>query len=189
MGPIESVQAVFRNYANFDGRGSRPEFWWFVLFWNIALILCILFTIILFVFGIFLLILVIGSLLPYLAVGSRRLHDMGQSGWWQLLYLIPYVGWIPVWIMCAMPSQPHPNKYGPQPMTSNVNPYYQGQQHPYQPPSNQPPPNQTPPPPPHLGGTLQPPNPQPRQQNQYCTQCGTQLQPDARFCNYCGTVV
>jgi uncharacterized membrane protein YhaH (DUF805 family) len=56
----------------------------------------------------------LGVLLPSLAVGARRLHDTGKSGWWLLLGLIPLVGLILI-IFWVMDSNPGDNQYGPNP--------------------------------------------------------------------------
>lgn len=77
---------VMQKYAKFDGRASRPEFWWFFLFYFVAsLVLGVLDG----VLGVQLLQTVFGlaMLIPSLAVGARRLHDIGKSGWWQLISL------------------------------------------------------------------------------------------------------
>ena len=50
--------------------------------------------------------------IPLLSQTIRRLHDIGYSGWFVLLGLIPYIGGFILFIMCVLPSQPHPNKYG-----------------------------------------------------------------------------
>jgi uncharacterized membrane protein YhaH (DUF805 family) len=63
----------------------------------------------------------LGVIVPSLAVTSRRLHDTGRSGWWQLLNLlgiIPIIGWIGsivVLVFCALEGNPGPNQYGPDP--------------------------------------------------------------------------
>ena len=54
-------------------------------------------------------------LVPTWALTVRRLHDIGKSGWFALLSLIPYVGSIIIIIFAAMDSQPGPNQYGPNP--------------------------------------------------------------------------
>jgi uncharacterized membrane protein YhaH (DUF805 family) len=46
-----------------------------------------------------------GTAVPLLAVGARRLHETGRSGWWQLLNLLPVLGWIVLWIMLAQPAK------------------------------------------------------------------------------------
>ena len=77
----QAISTCLSNYATFTGRAARPEFWWFFLFQILA-------TMAAGVFGEKLSGLVgIALLLPSLAVGARRLHDMGKSGWWQLLMI------------------------------------------------------------------------------------------------------
>ena len=84
----DSIKVCFSKYAEFSGRATRPEFWWFALFTFLAgLAISQLSGALNAVFS-------IATLLPSLAVGARRLHDTNRSGWWQLLWLVPLVGWI-----------------------------------------------------------------------------------------------
>jgi len=53
--------------------------------------------------------------IPSLAVGVRRLHDTGRSGWWLLISLIPLIGTIWLFILLVLDSNPGDNKYGPNP--------------------------------------------------------------------------
>jgi len=79
----ESIRTCFNKYADFNGTASRSEFWWFMLF--IVLVgaaLSLLSTTLASLFY-------LAVLLPDLAVGARRLHDTGKSGWWQLLLIVP----------------------------------------------------------------------------------------------------
>ena len=77
----QAIASCLSQYATFTGRASRPEFWWFFLFQ-------ILISLAASMLGETINSLVaLGLLLPALAVGSRRLHDIGRSGWWQLLML------------------------------------------------------------------------------------------------------
>jgi len=77
----QAISTCLSKYATFSGRASRPEFWWFFLFQ-------ILLSIVASLFGDIISGLVsLALLLPALAVGARRLHDIGKSGWWQLLIL------------------------------------------------------------------------------------------------------
>ena len=77
----QAISACLSKYATFSGRASRPEFWWFFLFQ-------VLVTVAAGMLGDMISGLVgLALLLPALAVGTRRLHDIGKSGWWQLLML------------------------------------------------------------------------------------------------------
>ena len=57
----------------------------------------------------------LATLVPSLAVGARRLHDINRSGWWQLLWLLPVIGWIVVIYWGIKKGDDIPNKYGPNP--------------------------------------------------------------------------
>ena len=57
----------------------------------------------------------LATLLPSLAVGCRRLHDIGRSGWWIFIAIIPIVGWIILIVWYAKDSDPGDNAYGPNP--------------------------------------------------------------------------
>jgi uncharacterized membrane protein YhaH (DUF805 family) len=101
---IESIKTCFSKYASFEGTASRSEYWWFALFLFLAAALCGIFsTTLQAAFNIV-------TLLPSLAVGARRLHDTDRSGWWQLLVLVPVVGWIVLIVFWAQESRP--NRYG-----------------------------------------------------------------------------
>lgn len=87
------------NYANFEGKASKAEYWWFLLFvLLITAISKILHEKLYLIIGVL-------SLLPLLAAGSRRLNDAGYSGWYQLLLLVPF-GFVPVFFMLALESKP-----------------------------------------------------------------------------------
>ena len=78
----ESISSCFKKYATFEGRASRSEYWYFVLFYSVigALTEYFMPTIsAIFVLAVF---------IPAAAVGCRRMHDVGRSGWFQLLILI-----------------------------------------------------------------------------------------------------
>jgi uncharacterized membrane protein YhaH (DUF805 family) len=91
----ESIKVCFNKYVDFSGRASRSEYWWFALF--ILLGSCVLS-----IFSHWLnLLFVLGTLLPSLAAASRRLHDTGRSGWWQLIGLIPLIGIIVLIVFLA----------------------------------------------------------------------------------------
>lgn len=100
----ESISICFKKYATFDGRASRSEYWWFVLFTFIASLATGIVSETL--SGLFSL----AVLLPSLAVGARRLHDTDRSGWFLLLWIIPVIGWI-VLVIWAIQEGKEPNRY------------------------------------------------------------------------------
>jgi DNA-binding CsgD family transcriptional regulator len=93
----DSIRICLAKYADFHGRASRPEFWWFTLF--ITLVAAALAYLSEDLSGIFM----IAMLLPQLAVGTRRLRDSGKSPWWQLFLLVPIAGLITLAILWAQP--------------------------------------------------------------------------------------
>jgi uncharacterized membrane protein YhaH (DUF805 family) len=106
MNFMDAVKTCFTKYVDFNGRAARPEFWWFVLF-NVVVsmvlgqashVLSMLFS--------------LATLLPSIAVTARRLHDMDKSGWWQLIGLIPVLGWIVMIVWLAQPGTSGANRFG-----------------------------------------------------------------------------
>ena len=110
----QSISYCFSNYFNFSGRGSRSEYWWFFLFsimlqmggsiWDAAsgdfsgngLMYWIAYAVVFF---------------PSLAAGARRLHDVGKSGWWQLI-AFTVIGLIPLFIWLATEGTKKNNTHG-----------------------------------------------------------------------------
>lgn len=118
---MEWYLKVLKQYAVFSGRARRKEYWMFVLFS----------TIVSFILG-----LIDGAMgtipeegstgllggiyslaifIPSLAVGVRRLHDVGKSGWMLLLLFLPIIGWIWLLILHCTDSEDGENQYGPNP--------------------------------------------------------------------------
>jgi DNA-binding CsgD family transcriptional regulator len=93
----ESIRVCLAKYAEFNGRASRPEFWWFTLF--LTLVSAALAYLSEDLMNIFM----IAMLLPQLAVGTRRLRDTGKSPWWQLFLLVPIAGLVLLAILWAQP--------------------------------------------------------------------------------------
>lgn len=106
---------ALRKYAVFDGRAKRSEYWLFMLVHVIISIILGLIPLVLDWFVVVEVVYFLALLVPALAVGARRLHDSGKSGWLQLILLVPLIGWIIVIILMALPSEDD-NKYGPRPM-------------------------------------------------------------------------
>jgi uncharacterized membrane protein YhaH (DUF805 family) len=115
---------AFKQYATFAGRARRTAFWMFVLFnFIINTILNIIQratgnTAVLVISSLY----GLAVLIPSIAVTVRRLHDIGRSGGWWWLVLIPIVGWIILIVWCAQDSQPGPNQYGPNPKQIDAGP-------------------------------------------------------------------
>jgi uncharacterized membrane protein YhaH (DUF805 family) len=118
MGFAESVQTVLSKYADFKGRASRPEYWWYFL---AQFILVLILEILLAAtdnnsaVSVLLLAVSLALLLPSLAVGVRRLHDTDKVGWWILLGLIPVIGTIVLIVFFATPGTDGDNRFGPAP--------------------------------------------------------------------------
>ena len=125
-----------RKYADFTGRARRMEFW---LFWLLLIGIEIVFSILIGMVGGSMTALVdpsvgmaamsgpamglwavyglimLGLLIPSLAVSMRRLHDTNRSGWWILIGLIPFLGALVLIVFYLLDGTPGPNKYGPDP--------------------------------------------------------------------------
>lgn len=120
------LKVVRDNYANFEGRARRQEYWMFVLF-NLIFIIAIalvsgvlaglldapgfMFLYIIYVLAVF---------IPSLAVAVRRLHDVGKSGWFYLISLIPLIGGIWLFVLFVTEGDKGANQYGPDPKAPNA---------------------------------------------------------------------
>lgn len=100
MSPIDWATRPLGKYADFSGRAPRAELWWYVLMVCIAVLVALivesaigLAPVILF-YGPLTLAVLVGTLVPTLAVQTRRLHDGGRSGYWLLAFYILYVGYM-----------------------------------------------------------------------------------------------
>lgn len=128
---LDAVKSAYRNYATFSGRAARSDYWWFVLF-NVLVSLAIaavegggqgsmghgmmgyaydagpvgsLWSLV--------------NLLPGLALGARRLHDLDKSGWWLLLVLVPLIGWIFLLAWFCMKGTAGANRFGADPLAAS----------------------------------------------------------------------
>jgi len=102
----QAVSRFFQKYAQFRGRASRSEFWWLYLFnFLVGVVLAILIAIAP-VFRVVEFLYDLAIIVPGLALNARRLHDTNRSGWWQLLVLIPIVGWIILLVWYILPEKP-----------------------------------------------------------------------------------
>ena len=116
-----------QNYANFNGRARRKEYWFFVLFNVIFAAAAAILDNVLGIaskdlgygpiYGLY----ALAMFIPGLAVSIRRLHDIGKSGWYFLLALIPCVGAIILLVFDLTPGDPYENEYGPDPKAEEAN--------------------------------------------------------------------
>lgn len=131
MSLIDSVRTCLRKYGSFTGRARAAEYWLFYL--ALAIVNVVIFVALLLpalitmdpvtqepgVLGMvgstLLAIVMLGTLVPLLAAAARRLHDTGRSGWFYLLCLVPFVGGIILIVLLALPGEPGPNRFGPDP--------------------------------------------------------------------------
>jgi uncharacterized membrane protein YhaH (DUF805 family) len=113
--------AALKKYTDFSGRARRKEYWYFMLFNVIFLIVATILdnlfktTFENLGYGWFYLLYALAVLLPGIALVVRRLHDVGKSGWWYFIALIPLVGGIWLLVLMCTDSQPGDNQYGPNP--------------------------------------------------------------------------
>lgn len=124
-----SVSYSFQNYAAVNGRASRSEFWHFAIFVLVGSIIASLFDGALgtdwkteqdgelisyggFLYYLFWIVI----LVPCISLNIRRLHDIGKSGWWALLNLVPIVGWGILIYWASLPGPEAANEYGPEPI-------------------------------------------------------------------------
>lgn len=114
---VTAIKTCFRKYATFEGRAARSEFWYWFLFGLLGGIVTgfvdgFLFDAAGLFYGVFSLVI----LLPNLAVAARRLHDIGKSGWWQLLTLVPLIGIVVLIVWWVRAGQTGGNRFGDDPL-------------------------------------------------------------------------
>lgn len=102
----EAFVTCMKKYAVFSGRATRSEYWWFTL---CQVLIVVVMTIVSEnLGGLAMLVL----LVPALSVSVRRLHDLGRSGWWLLVGLIPFIGHLVLLFWAVQPGQAGENPYG-----------------------------------------------------------------------------
>ncbi|MNI51710.1 Inner membrane protein YhaI [compost metagenome] len=120
---------VLKNYVGFSGRARRKEYWMFNLFNSLIMLILYIplfasvasmivngepsgsgsaFSFVFFLYA-------LALFLPSLAVTVRRLHDIGKSGWWYLISLVPFAGPIILLVFLCTDSEAAANQYGPNP--------------------------------------------------------------------------
>lgn len=117
---IDWYKDALTKYIIIDGRSSRAAFWYFILA-NLLISLILLFadSILQNILGTNQLLRAVYTIfifVPTVTLSVRRFHDIGKSGWWYLINLIPVLGFIIYLYFMCQPSQPSVNAYGPKPV-------------------------------------------------------------------------
>lgn len=113
--------AGLKKYATFAGRAQRSEYWYFFLYYLLIYIVLAVVDGVLGSFdarqgfGLFTGIFALATAIPSIAVGVRRMHDIGRSGWWLLISFVPLVGVIWLLVYAARDGNPGVNAYGVDP--------------------------------------------------------------------------
>ena len=164
MNFTQAVSSGFSRYFDFKTRSSRSEYWWWTLFSVLLSAVATVFDAALFGGAAVLDTLSSVTLfVPGLAVGARRLHDIGRSAWW-LLIIFTIIGIFVLFYWAVQPGTHGSNKYGLDPLLPHAEPDL-----------------------PDLEGTSGTFGSQGRPG--FCAACGTTSEPDANFCRSCGAIV
>jgi len=116
---VPAIKSGFQNYVNFSGRSCRSAYWFWLLFtFIVSIVANILDIALLSALGLPILGLLwsLAIILPSIAVGVRRLHDLDKSGWWILIGFIPIIGWIIFIIWACTKGTDGANRFGPDPL-------------------------------------------------------------------------
>jgi uncharacterized membrane protein YhaH (DUF805 family) len=119
MGFKEAISYGFRNYVNFSGRAARSEYWYWTLFVFLLWIVAVLLDLGPFAFfnttgvPVMIVLAILATLLPSVAVSARRLHDIDRTGWWAPL-IVPALAW------GFMRGTVGANRFGPDPLEGKV---------------------------------------------------------------------
>ncbi len=121
MNFADAIKSGFSNYVNFSGRACRSEYWYWVLFVIIGEIVTriidygIGYPITYFLFS-------LAVIIPGIAIGVRRLHDLDRTGWWLFLGLIPLVGAIILIVWFCTQGTQGANRFGQDPLAGATPP-------------------------------------------------------------------
>jgi uncharacterized membrane protein YhaH (DUF805 family) len=107
---MESVKTCLNKYADFNGRATRSEYWWFYLAYLLAYIPLAVLTAVTGsgIFAMLGMVISLGAMLPQIAAGARRMHDSDKSGWF---LLVPFYNLY----LAVIPGTPEENRFGPPP--------------------------------------------------------------------------
>jgi uncharacterized membrane protein YhaH (DUF805 family) len=134
---MEWMILPYKRYADFEGRSRRLEYWMFTLFYILVITVLVILAVFSIIplsgdttepemgavsifFFVLLMIFMLGSFIPGLAVQVRRFHDQDKSGWLVLLNFLPYLGGFIVFIFMCLDGTRGENSYGPDPKGWNA---------------------------------------------------------------------
>lgn len=114
---------VWHEYFDFSGRARRKEYWFFTLYHGLIILIGEALAVTSYrensaldrIFWSVLVLYVLASIIPAIAVTVRRLHDINKSGWWYFISMVPVVGGIWLLILMCTDGTNGPNAYGPDP--------------------------------------------------------------------------
>ncbi|MCE7997899.1 MAG: DUF805 domain-containing protein [Rhodobiaceae bacterium] len=112
----EAISSGLSRYIDFNTRSSRSEYWYWVLFVVLLSIVAGVIDSIIFDSPILRSLVTLGLLVPGIAVGVRRLHDIARSGWWYLIVFIPLIGALVLIYWFVQPGTAGSNEYGDNPL-------------------------------------------------------------------------
>ncbi len=119
---ISYFTLAFKKYADFNGRSTRSEYWYFYLCYIIVFAIIWLLSFFEESLSILTILFGLATLIPSLAVAVRRLHDIGKSGWNILWSFLPLIGSIILLVFFCTDSQAGQNEYGPNPKEASTTP-------------------------------------------------------------------
>lgn len=110
---------ALRQYADFEGRARRTEYWMYALFYAIIAVVALVLDLVLSLalqstFVVFTPLVALAHIVPSLALTVRRLHDTDRSGWWVLISLVPFGGIVLLVFACTEGTR-GPNMFGADP--------------------------------------------------------------------------
>jgi len=122
MTMMQAVNICFSKYFTFSGRARRAEYWWFALFLIIVSIALgvldgLLFGMSMESGGPLGALFSLATIIPSIAAGARRLHDIDRTGWWLLMFFVPMIGWIVLLVFFVTRGTSGANRFGPDPLS------------------------------------------------------------------------
>lgn len=113
---MEYFLGAYKKYAEFDGRARRKEYWLFYLLYIVSAMILAFIDGIIGTGGLLAGLYILGSIVPFIALTARRLHDIDKSGWWQLIVFVPVIGPIVMLVFAVIAGTSGENRFGADPI-------------------------------------------------------------------------